>query len=81
MAPVIAPLKDLYPPAFPYCLVLKIGEGGSVQRRPCCLALGVTVDGERDVLPALELPRRDALPSRSEGQRRAYNLTEVRRDL
>jgi putative transposase len=31
-------------------LVLKIREGGSVQRRACYLALGVTVEGERDVL-------------------------------
>jgi putative transposase len=32
------------------CLVLKIREGGTVQRRACYLALGVTVDGDRDVL-------------------------------
>jgi hypothetical protein len=32
------------------CLVLKIREGASVQRRACYLALGLTVDGERDVL-------------------------------
>jgi putative transposase len=32
------------------CLVLKIREGGTVQRRACYLALGVTVEGERDVL-------------------------------
>jgi putative transposase len=31
-------------------LVLKIREGGSVQRKACYLALGVTVEGERDVL-------------------------------
>jgi putative transposase len=31
-------------------LVLKIREGGSVQRRACYLALGFTVEGERDVL-------------------------------
>jgi putative transposase len=30
--------------------VLKIREGGTVQRRACYLALGVTVEGERDVL-------------------------------
>jgi putative transposase len=29
---------------------LKIREGGTVQRRACYLALGVTVDGDRDVL-------------------------------
>jgi putative transposase len=32
------------------CLVLKVREGGSVQRRACYLALGVTLDGDRDVL-------------------------------
>jgi Transposase, Mutator family len=31
-------------------LVLKIREGGTVQRKACYLALGVTVEGERDVL-------------------------------
>ena len=30
--------------------MLKIREGGSVQPRACYLALGITVDGERDVL-------------------------------
>jgi putative transposase len=44
------PLEDVYPVIFLDCLVLKIREGGSVQRRACYLALGVTVDGERDVL-------------------------------
>jgi putative transposase len=44
------PLEDVYPVIFLDCLVLKIREGGSVQRRACYLALGVTVEGERDVL-------------------------------
>jgi putative transposase len=44
------PLEDVYPVLFLDCLVLKIREGGSVQRRACYLALGVTVDGDRDVL-------------------------------
>ena len=44
------PLDDVYPVVFLDALVLKIREGGSVQRRACYLALGVTVDGERDVL-------------------------------
>jgi len=44
------PLDDVYPVIFLDCLVLKIREGGAVQRRACYLALGVTVDGERDVL-------------------------------
>jgi putative transposase len=44
------PLEDVYPVIFLDALVLKIREGGSVQRRACYLALGITVDGERDVL-------------------------------
>jgi putative transposase len=44
------PLEDVYPVVFLDCLVLKIREGGTVQRRALYLALGVTVDGERDVL-------------------------------
>ncbi|MDQ3728377.1 MAG: IS256 family transposase [Actinomycetota bacterium] len=44
------PLEDLYPVVFLDCLVLKIREGGSVQRRACYLALGVTLEGDRDVL-------------------------------
>jgi putative transposase len=44
------PLDDVYPVVFLDCLVLKVREGGSVQRRACYLALGVTVDGDRDVL-------------------------------
>jgi putative transposase len=44
------PLDDVYPVVFLDCMVLKIREGGSVQRRACYLALGVGVDGDRDVL-------------------------------
>src|SRR3954453_14028350 len=44
------PLDDVYPGIFLDCLVLKIREGGTVQRRACYLALGVTGDGGRDVL-------------------------------
>ena len=43
-------LDDVYPVVFLDALVLKIREGGTVQRRACYLALGVTVEGERDVL-------------------------------
>jgi putative transposase len=43
-------LEDVYPVVFLDALVLKIREGGSVQRRACYLALGVSVDGDRDVL-------------------------------
>ena len=44
------PLEDIYPIVFLDCLVLKIREGGTVQRRALYLALGVTLDGDRDVL-------------------------------
>ena len=44
------PLEDVYPVVFLDALVLKIREGGSVQRRACYLVLGVTLEGDRDVL-------------------------------
>jgi putative transposase len=44
------PLDDVYPVVFLGALVLKIREGGTVQRRACYLALGVGIDGSRDVL-------------------------------
>src|ERR1700687_1081182 len=44
------PLEDIYPVVFLDCLVLKVREGGSVQRKACYLALGVTLEGDRDVL-------------------------------
>ena len=44
------PLDDVYPVVFLDALVLKIREGGSVQRKACYLALGVGLDGSRDVL-------------------------------
>jgi putative transposase len=44
------PLEDVYPVVFLDALVLKIRDGGSVQRRACYLALGVGIDGSRDVL-------------------------------
>ncbi len=36
------PLEDVYPVVFLDALVLKIREGGSVQRRACYLAIGIT---------------------------------------
>jgi putative transposase len=44
------PLEDVYPVIFLDAMVLKIRDGGSVQRKACYLALGITVEGERDVL-------------------------------
>jgi putative transposase len=44
------PLEDIYPIVFLDCMVIKVRDGGSVQRRALYLALGVTLDGDRDVL-------------------------------
>jgi putative transposase len=44
------PLEDVYPVVFLDALVLKIRDGGSVQRRACYLALAIGMDGEREVL-------------------------------
>ncbi len=44
------PLDDVYPVVFLDALVLKIRDGGSVQRKACYLALAINMDGEREVL-------------------------------
>jgi putative transposase len=44
------PLEDIYPIVFLDCMVIKVRDGGTVQRRALYLALGVTLEGERDVL-------------------------------
>ena len=44
------PLDDVYPVVFLDALVLKIRDGGSVQRKACYLALAIGMDGEREVL-------------------------------
>jgi putative transposase len=44
------PLDDVYPVVFLDALVLKVRDGGSVQRRACYLALAINIDGDRDVL-------------------------------
>jgi putative transposase len=44
------PLEDVYPVIFLDAMILKIRENGTVQRRACYLALGITLDGDRDVL-------------------------------
>ena len=43
-------LSALYPIVFLDCMVLKIRDGGTVHRRALYLALGVTLDGDRDGL-------------------------------
>jgi putative transposase len=44
------PLDDLYPVLFLDALVLKVRDGGSVQRKACYLAMAITMDGRREVL-------------------------------
>jgi putative transposase len=44
------PLEDVYPVVFLDALVLKIRDGGSVQRKACYLAMAINLDGEREVL-------------------------------
>lgn len=44
------PLDDVYPVVFLDAFILKVRENGSVQRKACYLALGIRLDGERDVL-------------------------------
>ena len=44
------PLDDVYPVVSLDALVLKIRDGGAVQRKACYLALAITLDGDREVL-------------------------------
>jgi len=44
------PLEDIYPIVFLDCMVIKVRDGGTVQRRALYLALGVTLEGDREVL-------------------------------
>jgi putative transposase len=44
------PLEAVYPIVYFDCLMAKVREDRSVRTRACYLAVGVTVDGERDVL-------------------------------
>ena len=44
------PLDDVYPVVFLDAFILKVRENGSVPRKACYLALGVRLDGQRDVL-------------------------------
>ena len=42
--------EDIYPIVFLDCMVIKIRDGGSVPAPRASIALGVTLDGDRDVL-------------------------------
>lgn len=44
------PLESVYPIAYFDCLMVKVREDRSVRNRACYLAIGVTVEGDREVL-------------------------------
>jgi putative transposase len=44
------PLEDVYPILFLDALMVKIRDGGAVRNKACYVAIGVNLDGERDVL-------------------------------
>jgi putative transposase len=44
------PLEDVYPILFLDALIVKVRDGGAVRNRACYVAVGVNLDGERDVL-------------------------------
>ena len=44
------PLDDVYPVLFLDAFVVKVRDGGSVQRKACYLAMAITMDGRREVL-------------------------------
>jgi putative transposase len=44
------PLEDVYPILFLDALIVKVRDGGAVRTRACYVAIGVNLEGERDVL-------------------------------
>jgi len=44
------PLEDVYPILFLDALIVKVRDGGAVRNRACYVAVGVNLEGERDVL-------------------------------
>lgn len=44
------PLEDVYPILFLDALIVKIRDGGAVRNKACYIAVGVNLEGERDVL-------------------------------
>jgi putative transposase len=44
------PLEDVYPILFLDALIVKIRDGGAVRNKACYVAVGVDLEGERDVL-------------------------------
>jgi putative transposase len=46
------PLEDVYPILFLDALIVKVRDGGAVRNKACYVAIGVNLEGERDVLAA-----------------------------
>ena len=44
------PLEDVYPILFLDALIVKVRDGGAVRNKACYIAIGVNLEGERDVL-------------------------------
>jgi putative transposase len=44
------PLEDVYPIVFLDAMIVKVRDAGAVRNKACYVAIGVTLDGERDVL-------------------------------
>jgi putative transposase len=44
------PLEDVYPILFLDALIVKVRDGGAVRNKACYVAIGVNLEGERDVL-------------------------------
>lgn len=44
------PLEDVYPIVFLDALIVKVRDGGAVRNKACYVAIGVNLEGERDVL-------------------------------
>lgn len=44
------PLDDLYPIVYMDAIVVKVRTDGVVTKRPCYIALGINLDGEKDIL-------------------------------
>jgi putative transposase len=44
------PLEDVYPILFLDALIVKVRDAGAVRNKACYVAIGVNLEGERDVL-------------------------------
>src|SRR5436309_1797191 len=47
---LLRPLEDVYPILFLDALIVKVRDGGAVRNKACYVAIGVNLEGERDVL-------------------------------